>query len=62
MHKNRPEVELDNITFNVHCICHRYFKAEEFKPECPYCDRKYIVKIEVNPPKIKLEIEPFPEV
>lgn|GEM_PF-5170202 len=35
------EVKLENITFNVHCICGKDFKAEDFEPECPFCDRLY---------------------
>jgi len=53
------EVELTEIAFAIRCDCGRSFRAEDLKPECPYCGRKYSLSISGEPEAIKLEIKPL---
>lgn len=49
-------IELRDIEFTITCDCGRKFVAEEFDPECPYCGRKYRVRMRADDEKIKLTI------
>ncbi|MCP8320493.1 MAG: hypothetical protein H3Z52_06095 [archaeon] len=49
-------VELKRIRFRVHCGCGKDFIAEYFEPECPYCDRRYFIKMLGNKKEVKISI------
>lgn len=56
-------VELIEIAFRIFCDCGREFRAEvreleDFKPECPYCDRRYYIRIMGGPEELRVEINP----
>ena len=39
------KVILENVTLTVNCDCGGKFLAEDFEPQCPYCDRMYSASI-----------------
>lgn len=49
-------VELKRIRFRVHCGCGKDFIAEYFEPECPYCDRRYFIKMLGNKKEVRISI------
>ncbi|NWG09137.1 MAG: hypothetical protein HXX80_02290 [Nitrososphaerales archaeon] len=44
-------VELNRILFNVHCVCDKDFRTEDFQPICPYCNRRYFIEMVVTKQK-----------
>jgi Zn finger protein HypA/HybF involved in hydrogenase expression len=50
------KVELQHISFKVHCVCGKSFIAEDFEPECPHCDRIYSIKMLGNKKELNLLI------
>jgi len=50
------KAELNHIVFRVHCKCGKEFRAEDFEPECPYCDRIYHINMLVNKRGVKISI------
>jgi len=49
-------VELKHIRFRVRCECGKDFIAEDFEPECPYCERRYFIKMLGNKKEVKISI------
>jgi len=52
------KAELKEIAFKVLCNCGKGFRAEDFEPECPYCGRRYSLRIVCSPEELDVEIEP----
>ncbi len=50
------KIKLKEIAFEVLCECGGKFLAEEFKPECPYCKKKYLIEIQSHKNRVKLSI------
>jgi len=49
---------LKKIVFTIHCDCGKDFIAEDFEPQCPYCDKEYSVSMSANPKKLELKMDP----
>ncbi|MCP8317588.1 MAG: hypothetical protein H3Z52_10330 [archaeon] len=49
-------VELNHIRFKVYCKCGKEFIAEDFEPECPYCDRIYQINMVNDKKELKISI------
>lgn len=50
------QVKFKRIVFTIHCECGKLFIAEDFEPQCPYCDRKYSIEMSAAPKKLKLDM------
>jgi hypothetical protein len=51
-------LRLEKISLIVTCDCGGRFLAEDFEPECPYCNRKYNISAAKVPKRLKLKITP----
>jgi hypothetical protein len=47
---------LRKIVFTILCDCGKVFIAEDFKPQCPYCDREYSVSMSASPEKLEVGV------
>jgi len=52
------KLRLEKISLIVTCDCGGRFLAEDFEPECPYCDKSYSVSAELKLKKLRLKITP----
>jgi len=57
MPKAKANVELKSLTLRVLCTCGKPFLAEDLEPECPYCERRYTVRLRADAKLLELEIE-----
>jgi Zn finger protein HypA/HybF involved in hydrogenase expression len=51
-------LRLEKLSLVVTCDCGGSFIAEDFEPECPYCNRTYQVSAAMKLKKLKLKITP----
>ena len=48
------KARLNLISLTVDCECGHAFLAEDFEPECPYCNRMYVAKLLGSEEKVAL--------
>ena len=53
------KLNLEKISLIITCDCGDRFLAEDFEPECPYCDRRYKVSAAMELKRLKLKIAPI---
>jgi Zn finger protein HypA/HybF involved in hydrogenase expression len=52
-------LRLEKISLIVTCDCGGRFLAEDFEPECPYCERRYSISAAMELKRLKLKITPI---
>jgi len=54
-------LKLDKVVLVIHCDCGEEFLAEDFRPICPYCNRKFCVSFSLDETRNRLRINPIKE-
>ena len=50
-------LELKALTLRILCSCGKSFLAEDLESECPYCERRYAVRLRGDPRKVEFEVD-----